>query len=91
MGDHLTSTGWLAPRLGWASIFESSPSSMTRSLWSPEAFEWPLFIPLRDSRLWSTGSHGVQIHQAGLELKARLAGHLLGHVLFDESCHQLRV
>ncbi|EPQ08278.1 Ferritin light chain [Myotis brandtii] len=43
----LTSAGWLAPRLGWANISsKGSPSSMTRSLWSPEAFEGPLCIPL---------------------------------------------
>ncbi|EPQ12969.1 Ferritin light chain [Myotis brandtii] len=35
------------PRLGWASIsLKGSPSSRTRSLWSPEAFEEPLCIAL---------------------------------------------
>lgn len=39
--------------------------------------------------------HGVQVLQAGLqaglELKAGLAGRSLGRVLVDEICHQLRV
>uniref|UniRef100_A0A8C6F692 Ferritin n=1 Tax=Monodon monoceros TaxID=40151 RepID=A0A8C6F692_MONMO len=45
MGDHLTNLHrLLVPRLGWASISsKGSPSSMTRSLRSPVAFEEPLW------------------------------------------------
>lgn len=41
MGNHLTNLCRLVgPRLGWVSIsLKVSPSSMIRSLWSPEAFE----------------------------------------------------
>ena len=50
-----TSTGWLAPRLGWASIsWKVLPSSKTRSLWSPAAFEEPLNIR---ASAWSPSLH----------------------------------
>lgn len=43
----LISTGCLAPSLGWASIsLKGSPSNMIRNLWSPSAFERPLWHPL---------------------------------------------
>ncbi|ELK25753.1 Ferritin light chain [Myotis davidii] len=47
MGDYLTNIRRLAARLGWASISSiGSPSSTTRSLWNPEAFQRALCIPL---------------------------------------------
>ena len=43
MGDHLINLeSWLVPRLGWVNISsKGSPSSTTRSLWSPVGFEEP--------------------------------------------------
>ena len=39
-----TSTGWLVLRLNWVGVSsKGSPSSMTWSLWSPAAFEEPLW------------------------------------------------
>ena len=50
-----TSAGCLVPRLGWVSIsWKVLPSSKTRSLWSPAAFEGP---PNSRASAWSPSLH----------------------------------